>query len=83
MLEVILCTCGKNIGSLIDLYDFCWEKIKKDFRSQTGAADIAVDRLQWDPKMTVEAGALLDMLHLDLECCRVNMLAKVKIAKLR
>lgn len=82
MLETIICTCGKNIGSLIDIYDFCWEKIKHDYRTKH-VADIAVDRIQWDPKWNVEAGPLMDILHIDRECCRINMLAKIKIAKLR
>lgn len=82
MLEVIICTCGKNLGSLIDLYDYCFEKIKRDFK-QSNAADIATDRVQWDSKWTVETGPLMDILHVDRECCRVNMLAKIKIAKLR
>jgi hypothetical protein len=81
MLEVITCTCGKNLGSLIDLYDFCWEKIKRDYRAKN-TPDIATDRTQWDPKWNIESGPLMDMLFLELECCRVNMLAKTKISKL-
>ena len=82
MLEVILCTCGKNIGSLIDLYDFIWEKIKHDFRV-ANMEDTTVDRMQWDPKWRIEAGALLDAIGCDRDCCRMNMLSRVKISKLR
>ena len=82
MLEVIICTCGKNIGSLIDVYDYVWEKIKRDYRN-VKLPGVTADRAQWDPKWQVEAGALLDLLHVARDCCRTNLLAKIKIAKLR
>jgi DNA-directed RNA polymerase subunit N (RpoN/RPB10) len=81
-LEAILCTCGKNVGSHIDLYNFCAEKIKRDFR-RANMPDVTADRTQWDSKWTLELGALLDILHIDRECCRVTMLCKVKVADLR
>lgn len=81
MLEAVQCTCGKNIGSLIDLYDFLWEKIKSDYK-QKYAPDVEIDRTQWDQQWDVTCGALMDALHFDQECCRMNMLSKIKISKM-
>ena len=81
MLEVIICCCGKNLGSLIDLFDYCFSIIKHDFKDKK-VKTVETDRLAWDPKWTVEVGSLMDVLHLERECCRVHMLSKVKVSKL-
>lgn len=81
-LESILCTCGKCIGSHINLYDFCATLIKRSFRA-ANMPNVTADRVQWDSKFTVELGTLLDILHIERECCRTTMLSKVKIATLR
>lgn len=81
-LEAIQCTCGKNVGSHIQLYDFLADKIKRDFR-RANMPDITEDRVQWDSKWTLELGPLLDTLRLERECCRVTMLCKVKVNDLK
>lgn len=79
MLDNIICSCGKNIGSLIDVYDYAWKRISEDFiRQEVPSADI--DRIQWDPRWKALSGDLLDALHLKRVCCRMEMLSKVKIA---
>jgi hypothetical protein len=81
MLEVIICSCNKNLGCIIDLYDYCFEIIKKDFK-QKKVNQVAIDRVMWDPKWTVEVGSLMDLLHIERECCRVNVLSKIKVSQL-
>lgn len=81
MLENIICTCGKNIGSLIDVYDYCSNRIKEEYiKSQL--PDTAIDRIQWNSKWNIEMGSLMDALHINRDCCRMNMLAKIKLSNL-
>lgn len=79
MLEVILCTCGKDLGSCIDLWDYCSLVIREQYKEKY-LADTKTDRVMWDPKWDVELGALLDLMHLNLTCCRMNMLSKAKVS---
>jgi hypothetical protein len=70
------------VGSHIELYDFCVEKIKAAYR-KANCPDITPDRTQWDSKWALELGPLLDILRIDRECCRVTMLCKVKVTHLK
>lgn len=81
-LEAVLCTCGKNVGSHIELYDYCADRIKTAYR-KANCPDNTIDRTQWDSKWALELGPLLDTLKIDRECCRVTMLCKVKVANLK
>ncbi len=83
MLELIQCTnCSKPVGNLSDVYDYVSHLIKRDYQNADlpGAAD---DRIQWDPRWRVEMGDLLDLLKVERECCRVVLLSKIKISKIR
>lgn len=80
-MEVIICrNCGDNLGRLIPLYDFLWEKIKKEAIVKTKQEDTAVELLG---DLDITAGKLMDSLHITLECCRAEMLSKIKVSKLR
>lgn len=81
-MEAIICTCGTNLGSLIPLYDYLWNKIKTVYRGKK-VPTIRVDALPRDPAFLIEAGPLLDALNLPRECCRTHMLCKVKVSQLR
>ena len=81
MLEVIICTCGKDLGSLIDVYDYCSNIIKEQYKEKY-LKEKSIDRIMWDPKWDVELGSLMDTLNIKLDCCRMNMLSKIKISKI-
>ena len=64
MLECIICTCcGMNLGSLIDLYNFCTTKVKtvfKEIHLKFGHLvkcwrPISVILVQWDKVIVVNS----------------------------
>ena len=80
-MEVITCRCGTNLGEIIPIWDFLVDKIKKDTKASPGFATINVENLG-EVKLNIELKALLDMLHLDRMCCRMDMLGKSKVVVL-
>lgn len=83
MLELISCTCcNKTLGDHIDLYNIFQKKIKTSYL-QNKIPKVSIDRVQWDPKFDLKFGKLLDILHINNECCRSAMLSKVKISELK
>lgn len=82
MLEVIICSCGKNLGCLVDLYDYCYEIIKKNAIAKD-LKNVQTQIIPWDNKWDIQTGKLMDILQLKLPCCRMNMLSKIKVKQLQ
>lgn len=80
MSTIIRCpNCCKCLGAYMDAYDYLFALIKRDYIKANikDSTQNIITNLNWGP----EAGELLNALGLINRCCRMNMLAKIKISE--
>ena len=76
MYPYILCVCGRDIGSVYDLF--------KLMKAEEYAAAIKTLGLNVDPEMMsvcnvdVKLDKVLKALNINLQCCRVKLLTQVE-----
>jgi DNA-directed RNA polymerase subunit N (RpoN/RPB10) len=74
MYPLIVCYCGREIGSLYDLYvAMRGKRVVEKF----GESGIDPDVAMFAPDLQVETGDILDALGLHLDCCRGHMITQV------
>ena len=81
-MEPVLCTsCGHNIGAKMPLYDKLADVLRDSIELKH--PEIGAESLIFSPDTVFETGPIMDALGLVNECCRVAMLSKIKMSKLR
>lgn len=76
-MDVIICRCGTNLGALMAAYIYACNRIRADYKLANHPT-IAIENMTEAPGYNVEFGALMDLLHVKLECCRAELLAKTE-----
>ena len=72
-MEVEICICSTNLAERIPLYKYLWNIIETQMRTGT-LVTITPENLNQVTERVLEAGSLLDILHLPRECCRMEIL---------
>ncbi len=76
-MELINCTnCAKPLGTLIPLFDHLVDEIKQNAMIKTKAEP---RKLPFLKNFMPELQELLDILHIENECCRTAMICKVRM----
>lgn len=72
---VVICTtCGNCLGDRIKLFDALWKLIES--RSRGKYTSITMENLG-QVQRNIEMGALMDALHISLDCCRSSIMSHI------
>jgi hypothetical protein len=79
-MDVIICgSCSTVLGSRIPIMTALWALIEK--RSRGTLSSVQAENLTQVDRV-LEMGPLFDALHLNRECCRMEMLGRVRASQL-
>jgi hypothetical protein len=78
-MDVVICTCGTNIGSRLSAITYASKKIKVDYLKKKGLNNVPVDNVFIHDEYDIQFGKLLDAFDLPLSCCRTNVIARDRV----
>ena len=82
MFPYILCTCGRDIGSLKEIIRAVCDEIISEEKSKSANPEMMSSFIPFADTIHPNLGPVYDACHLNLDCCRKSVMTCVEFHKI-